>query len=99
MKGSKRGKEKQLIKLEKDIRKEKREKLEDKGGENEKKEKKGGRTTGEMMGRVKKEREKGRRWKEGEEEGREQLADSFYDSLGSFNLCSVQFKQHFKARA
>lgn len=32
---------------------------------------------GEMMGRVKKEREKGRRWKEGEEEGREQLADSF----------------------
>lgn len=94
MKGSKRGKEKQLIKLEKDIGKEKREKLEDKGGENEKKEKKGGRTTGGNDG----ESEKG----EGErkkEEGREQLADSFYDSLGSFNLCSVQFKQHFKARA
>lgn len=56
-------------------------------------------TLGEMMGRVKKERENGRGRKEGEEEGREQLAASFYDSLGSFNLCSVQFKQHFKARA
>lgn len=54
---------------------------------------------GEMMERVKKERKKGRGRKEGEEEGREQLAPSFYDSLGSFNLCSVQFKQHFKARA
>lgn len=53
---------------------------------------------GEMMGRVKKEREEGRGRKEGEEEGRERLADSFYDSRGSFNLCSVQFKQHFKAR-
>lgn len=99
MKGSKRGKEKQLIKLEKDIGKEKREKLEDKGGENEKKEKKGGRTTGGNDGESEKGEGEGRGRKEGEEEGREQLADSFYDSRGSFNLCSAQFKQHFKARA